>query len=91
MNTRTITALCYNDRNEIDFATTDPQKTEFREMIRALSDQTGEDWGEYLQEVEVEEDTETGHITTEAGNIFEPTGDKASGNYRIIPTTTQNP
>lgn len=84
MSKRTITALCYNDRSQIDYATTSPQKTEFKEMVAELSRQTNEDWSEYLHEEEVEEDTDTGHITTATGETFEPTGNKGDGNYRIV-------
>ena len=96
MNTRTITALEYNDRSQLDFATNEPQKTVFREMVKELERQTGENWSEYLQEVEVEEDIDTGNITTEAGNIFAPNSDRGESNYRFLcqqvqPTTTQNP
>lgn len=83
MNTRTIKALKYDDRSQVDFATTDPQKTEFREMIKELERQTGESWSEYLSEEEVEEDIDTGNIRTERGNVFTPTNNKGEGNYRF--------
>ena len=84
MNTRTIKALKYDDRSQVDFATTDPQKTEFREMVKELERQTGESWSEFLSEEDVEEDTDTGNIRTEQGNVFAPTNNKGEGNYRFI-------
>jgi hypothetical protein len=83
-----ITALCYNDRNEIDFAVTDEQKAHFRQMVADLSDHTGEDWGEYLYSVEVTADEITGYITTEHGNTFQPTGTPIGQSlsfYRLVP------
>lgn len=84
MKTRTIKALKYDDRSQVDFATTDPQKTEFKEMVKELERQTGESWSEFLSEEDVEEDTDTGNIRTEQGNVFAPTNNKGEGNYRFI-------
>lgn len=83
---KTVKALEWNTREEIDFALTEAQKLEFREMVRELETQTGETWSEYLSETEVEECTESGLIVSKNGNIYAPTMCKGNGNYKFHST-----
>lgn len=83
---KTIKALEWNTREEIDFAVSEAQKLEFREMVKELEHQTGETWSEYLSEIEVGYCEETGRITTDRGNIYSPTTCKGNGNFQFHST-----
>lgn len=79
---KTITALKFEDENGIDFATTDLQKREFREIVNEMNHQTGEDWSSCLSVVEVDED-EDGNITYN-GSMFLANSDKGNGFYSML-------
>lgn len=83
---KTVSALEWNTREEIDFAVSEAQKMEFRELVAELNRQTGEDWSEYLSEVEVDYCPDTGRITTDKGNIYSPTTCKGNGNFQFHST-----
>jgi len=77
-----ITALKYEDENTIDFAITQEQRREFREMVADMNKQTGEDWSTYLSEVDVEHYTD-GDIVCN-GTAYAPSKSKGDGFYIAI-------
>ena len=65
--------LKYDDGTNLDFAVNEKQKAEFREMVNGLTHETGEDWSNTLELIEVDDfDTDT-HEFLYNGSTYEPT------------------
>lgn len=80
------TVLKYDDGTNLDFAINETQKAVFREIVNSLTYETGEDWSNALELIDVDDFDVNTHEIVFNGSVYEPTENPhGNGFYRRKP------